>query len=97
MTPSEVEGLLREFAPKALGAVARRCGEFAGAEDGLDVGVAAGGAHGADLVVEALPVALQHQPALRGMASGEQHPREDGGTSWLYIHHSLDGRERLEL
>lgn len=26
----------------------------------------------------------------------EAHPREDGGTSWLYIHHSLDGRERLE-
>src|SRR5690606_8889925 len=38
--------------------------EFAGAEDGLDVGVAASGAHGPDLVVEALPVALQHQPAL---------------------------------
>ena len=38
--------------------------EFAGAEDGLDVGVAAGFAEGLDLVVERLPVAVQHHVAL---------------------------------
>lgn len=26
----------------------------------------------------------------------EAHQCEDGGTSWLYIHHSLDGREMGE-
>ena len=35
MTPAEVEGLLRELAPQALGAVARRYGEFADAEDAV--------------------------------------------------------------
>ena len=29
------EGLLRELAPQALGAVARRCGDFAAAEDAV--------------------------------------------------------------
>ncbi len=35
MTPAELEGLLRELAPQALGAVARRYGEFADAEDAV--------------------------------------------------------------
>ena len=35
MTPPDVEGLLRELAPQALGAVARRYGEFADAEDAV--------------------------------------------------------------
>ena len=35
MTPTEVEGLLRELAPQALGAVARRYGDFADAEDAV--------------------------------------------------------------
>ena len=35
MTPPDVEGLLRELAPQALGAVARRYGGFAEAEDAL--------------------------------------------------------------
>ncbi len=35
MTPPDVEGLLRELAPQALGAVARRYGEFAAAEDAV--------------------------------------------------------------
>ena len=35
MTPPAVEGLLRELAPQALGAVARRYGEFADAEDAV--------------------------------------------------------------
>jgi len=35
VTPPDVEGLLRELAPQALGAVARRYGEFADAEDAV--------------------------------------------------------------
>jgi RNA polymerase sigma factor (sigma-70 family) len=35
MTSADVEGLLRELAPQALGAVARRYGEFADAEDAV--------------------------------------------------------------
>ncbi len=35
MTRPDVEGLLRELAPQALGAVARRYGEFADAEDAV--------------------------------------------------------------
>ena len=35
MTPPDVESLLRELAPQALGAVARRYGEFAAAEDAV--------------------------------------------------------------
>ena len=35
MTPPDVEGLLRELAPQALGAVARRYGDFADAEDAV--------------------------------------------------------------
>jgi len=35
VTPTEVEGLLRELAPQALGAVARRYGDFADAEDAV--------------------------------------------------------------
>ncbi len=35
MTAPDVEGLLRELAPQALGAVARRYGEFADAEDAV--------------------------------------------------------------
>ena len=35
MTRSDVEGLLRELAPQALGAVARRFGDFADAEDAV--------------------------------------------------------------
>lgn len=35
MSPPEVEGLLRELAPQALGALARRYGEFADAEDAV--------------------------------------------------------------
>ena len=35
MTTSDVEGLLRELAPQALGAVARRYGEFVDAEDAV--------------------------------------------------------------
>lgn len=35
VTPPDVEGLLRELAPRALGAVARRYGEFAAAEDAV--------------------------------------------------------------
>ncbi|BEP14073.1 sigma factor-like helix-turn-helix DNA-binding protein [Acidothermaceae bacterium B102] len=35
MTPAEVEGLLRELTPQALGAVARRYGDFADAEDAV--------------------------------------------------------------
>lgn len=35
MTAPDVEDLLRELAPQALGAVARRCGEFADAEDAV--------------------------------------------------------------
>ena len=35
MTPPDVEGLLRELAPQALGAVARRYGEFVDAEDAV--------------------------------------------------------------
>ena len=35
MTAPDVEGLLRELAPQALGAVARRYGEFAEAEDAV--------------------------------------------------------------
>jgi len=35
VTPPDVEGLLRELAPQALGAVARRYGDFADAEDSV--------------------------------------------------------------
>jgi len=35
VTPTEVEGQLRELAPQALGAVARRYGDFADAEDAV--------------------------------------------------------------
>ena len=35
MTPPDVEGLLRELAPQAVGALARRYGEFADAEDAV--------------------------------------------------------------
>ena len=35
MSPPDVEGLLRELAPQALDAVARRYGEFADAEDAV--------------------------------------------------------------
>jgi predicted RNA polymerase sigma factor len=35
VTPPDVEGLLRELAPQALGAVARRYGDFADAEDAV--------------------------------------------------------------
>jgi predicted RNA polymerase sigma factor len=35
VTSPDVEGLLRELAPQALGAVARRYGEFPDAEDAL--------------------------------------------------------------
>jgi hypothetical protein len=35
VTPPNVEDLLRELAPQALGAVARRYGEFADAEDAV--------------------------------------------------------------
>ena len=35
MTPPDVEGVLRELAPQALGAVARRYGDFADAEDAV--------------------------------------------------------------
>ncbi len=35
MTPPDVDGLLRELGPQALGAVARRYGEFADAEDAV--------------------------------------------------------------
>ena len=35
MTRTDVEGLLRELAPQALGAVARRYGDFADAEDAV--------------------------------------------------------------
>jgi len=35
VTAPDVEGLLRELAPQALGAVARRYGEFADAEDAV--------------------------------------------------------------
>jgi RNA polymerase sigma factor (sigma-70 family) len=35
VSPPEVEGLLRELAPQALGALARRYGEFADAEDAV--------------------------------------------------------------
>ena len=41
MTRPDVEGLLRELAPQALGAVARRCGEFADAEDAVQEALAA--------------------------------------------------------
>ena len=42
MTVPDVEGLLRELAPQALGAVARRFGDFTGAEDAVqDAHVAA--------------------------------------------------------
>ena len=27
----------------------------------------------------------------------EPVPREDGSTGWLYVHHSLDGRELTEV
>jgi predicted RNA polymerase sigma factor len=35
VSPSDVEGLLRELTPQALGAVARRYGDFTGAEDAV--------------------------------------------------------------
>ena len=40
MTPADVEGLLRELAPQALGAVARRYGDFADAEDAVQEALA---------------------------------------------------------
>ena len=44
MTRPDVEGLLRDLAPQALGAVARRCGEFADAEDAVQEALAAAAA-----------------------------------------------------
>lgn len=41
MSRPDVEGLLRELAPQALGAVARRCSEFADAEDAVQEALAA--------------------------------------------------------
>lgn len=44
MTASDVEGLLRELAPQALGAVARRYGDFADAEDAVQEALVAAAA-----------------------------------------------------
>ena len=44
MTRPDVEGLLRELAPQALGAVARRYGEFADAEDAVQEALVAAAA-----------------------------------------------------
>lgn len=42
---------------------------------------------------------IEHDTAGDGCACGvtvEPVPREDGSMGWLYVHHSLDGRERNE-
>ena len=39
--PTDVEGLLRQLAPRALGAVVRRYGHFADAEDAVQEALAA--------------------------------------------------------
>ncbi len=44
MSGPDVEGLLREFAPQALGAVARRYGDFADAEDAVQEALVAAAA-----------------------------------------------------
>ena len=48
MTPSDVEGLLRELAPQALGAVARKYGGFADAEDAVQEALVAAAAQWPD-------------------------------------------------
>jgi predicted RNA polymerase sigma factor len=54
VTRPDVEGLLRELAPQALGAVARRYGEFAGAEDAVQEALVAAAAQ--------WPAALPERP-----------------------------------
>lgn len=43
--PHDVEGLLRELAPQALGAVVRQCGDFAAAEDAVQEALLAATLH----------------------------------------------------
>jgi len=54
VTAPDVEGLLRELAPQALGAVARRYGEFAEAEDAVQEALVTAAAK--------WPAGLPHRP-----------------------------------
>src|SRR5665811_1202152 len=60
VTPPDVEGLLRELAPQALGAVARRYGEFADAEDAVQEALVTGRRAVAGGAARQTPVMADH-------------------------------------